>query len=54
MEKIEENDYNLNISPYISTTMSEEEIDLPVVNSTLLEVEKKIDDSRKKHNEFLK
>lgn len=27
MEKIEENDYNLNISPYISTTMSEEEID---------------------------
>jgi len=54
MEKIEENDYNLNISRYISTTMSEEEIDLAVVNSTLLEVEKKIDDSRKKHNEFLK
>jgi type I restriction enzyme M protein len=53
MEEIEANAYNLNISRYISTAMSEEEIDLAVVNSTLLEVEKKIDDSRKKHNEFL-
>ena len=54
MEEIEANDYNLNISRYISTAMLEEEIDLTVVNSTLLEVEKKIDDSRKKHNECLK
>lgn len=54
MEEIEANDYNLNISRYISTTMLEEEIDLTVVNSTLLEVEKKIDESTKKHNEFLK
>ena len=54
MEKIEEYDYNLNISRYISTAMLAEEIDLTVVNSTLLEVEKKIDESTKKHNEFLK
>ena len=54
MEEIETNDYNLNISRYISTAMSEEEIDLSVVNSTLLEIEKKIDESTKKHNEFLK
>jgi len=54
MEEIEKNDFNLNISRYISTSILEKEIDLTVVNSTLLEVEKKIDDSRKKHNEFLK
>jgi type I restriction enzyme M protein len=54
MAEIEANDYNLNISRYISTAMLEEEIDLSVVNSTLLEVEKKIDESTKKHNEFLK
>jgi type I restriction enzyme M protein len=54
MAEIEENDYNLNISRYISTAMAEEEIDLAVVHSTLLEVEKKIDDSTKKHNKFLK
>ena len=52
MEDIE--DYNLNISRYISTAMSEKKIDLAVENSTLFKVEKKIDDSRKKHNEFLK
>ena len=54
MDEIETNDYNLNISRYISTAMSEEEIDLIAVNSTLLEIEKKIDESTKKHNEFLK
>ena len=57
--EIETNDYNLNISRYISTAISEEEIDLTVidltvVNSTLLEIEKKINESTKKHNEFLK
>ena len=54
MEEIEANDHNLNISRYISTAVAEEEIDLAVVNATLLEVEKKIDESTKKHNEFLK
>ena len=54
MEEIETNDYNLNISRYISTNLAEKEIDLTEVNSTLLKVEKKIDESKKKHNEFLK
>ena len=54
MAEIETNDHNLNISRYISTAISEEEIDLTVVNSTLLEIEKKINESTKKHNEFLK
>jgi type I restriction enzyme M protein len=53
MEEITANDYNLNISRYISTAVSEEEIDLAVVNSTLVELEKKIEESTEKHNAFL-
>ena len=54
MEEIEKNDYNLNISRYITTTITEKEINLVEVNSTLLGIERKIDESKKKHNEFLK
>lgn len=54
MGEITANDYNLNISRYISTAVSEEEIDLAVVNSRLVELEKKIEESTKKHNAFLK
>jgi len=36
MAEIETNDYNLNISRYISTAISEEEIDLGAVNQNLL------------------
>ena len=54
MDEIEENDYNLNISRYVSAVMPEEKIDLAEVHSTLLEVEKRIEASTKKHNEFLK
>jgi type I restriction enzyme M protein len=54
MERIAAEGYNLNISRYISTSAAEKEIDLAVVNASLLEVEKTIEASRKKHNEFLK
>lgn len=54
MEVITANDYNLNISRYISTAVSEEEIDLAVVHSSLVEIEKTIEESTKKHNQFLK
>lgn len=54
MEEIEANEYNLNISRYISTVVPEEEIDLVEVNGQLVELEKKIEASTKKHNEFLK
>ncbi len=54
MSEIEANDYNLNISRYISTAVAETEIDLGEVNFTLVEVEKKIEAATKKHNEFLK
>ena len=54
MEEIQKNDYNLNISRYISTALKEEEIDLAAVHADLVEVEKRIVEATKKHNEFLK
>lgn len=54
MEEIARNDYNLNISRYISTVRPEEEIDLKEVNAELVELEKNIDGAAVKHNRFLK
>ena len=54
MEKIAAEDYNLNISRYISTAISDEEIDLAAVNTHLLALEQKIEESTRKHNDFLK
>ncbi len=54
MEEIEANDYNLNISRYISTAMPEEEIDLDIVNQELLALENKIVTATDNHNKFLK
>jgi type I restriction enzyme M protein len=54
MEEIETNGYNLNISRYISTAQEEAEIDLQAVNSELVEIEQKIVDATRKHNEFLR
>jgi type I restriction enzyme M protein len=54
MEEIEKNDFNLNISRYISTAVGEEEIDLAVTNQTLVDIEQTIQTATAKHNEFLK
>jgi len=54
MDEIEKNDYNLNISRYISTATAEEEIDLQAVNAELVTREKDIESAREKHNAFLK
>ncbi len=54
MEEIEKNDFNLNISRYISTAVGEEEIDLAATNQTLVDIEKTIKTATAKHNEFLK
>lgn len=53
MEEIATNDYNLNISRYISTAKPVEQIDLGVVNKNLQEHEQNISVAKKKHNEFL-
>ena len=54
MEEIAKNDYNLNISRYVSTATSAEIIDLEQVHEKLVDIEKKATEARNKHNEFLK
>ncbi|MCB0541298.1 MAG: N-6 DNA methylase, partial [Bacteroidetes bacterium] len=54
MEEIEKNDYNLNISRYVSTAEPEPIIDLKEVHTELEKIERKINSSTNKHNEFLK
>ena len=53
MAEIEKNDYNLNISRYISTATAETEIDLQEQNEILVDVQKRIVSATHKHNEFL-
>lgn len=54
MEEIEQNDYNLNISRYVSTAEPEPEIDLAAVHSQLGDIEKRIAEAAKTHNQYLK
>jgi len=54
MAEIEKNDFNLNISRYISTAVGEEEIDLAATHASLVEIEEAIRMATAKHNEFLK
>ena len=54
MAEIEENDYNLNISRYVSTAVPEPEIDLKATHEELVEAEKEIKAAKDKHNAFLK
>jgi len=54
MEEIEKNEYNLNISRYISTAVGEAEIDLAANHQKLVEIESEIEAARKKHNGFLR
>jgi type I restriction enzyme M protein len=53
LEEIEKNGYNLNISRYVSTAVSEEKIDLKEVNKKLLDIERELSESTAKHNKFL-
>ena len=54
MAEIEKNDFNLNISRYISTAVAAEEIDLEATNQTLVDIEDDIQKARDSHNAFLK
>ena len=54
MDEIAKNDYNLNISRYVSTATAEEEIDLQAVNAELKEIEKRAAKAAETHNSFLK
>lgn len=54
MEEVEKNDYNLNISRYVSTAKPEEQIDLQATHQALLELENKSTKAKETHNQFLK
>lgn len=54
IEEIEKNNYNLNISRYVSTSLDEVTIDLKVVNRELILINESIKTNSEKHNEFLK
>ncbi|MFV0476359.1 MAG: N-6 DNA methylase, partial [Parahaliea sp.] len=54
MEEIEKNDFNLNISRYVSTAEPEPDIDLADVHSRLVDIDKRIGEAAKIHNCYLK
>ncbi len=54
MAEIESNDFNLNISRYISTAQPEEEIDLLAVNAELVAITRDVEAAKEKHNAFLR
>ena len=54
MCEIKDNDYNLNISRYVSTAKEEAPIDLKEVHKKLVDIDIKIENARNRHNSFLK
>lgn len=53
MEEIEKNEFNLNISRYVSTAKAERQIDIKDVNKRLVDIEKDIIKYTQEHNKFL-
>lgn len=53
MDEIAKNDYNLNISRYVSTSKDEIKIDLLEVNKKLVAIEEKATKARNEHNSYL-
>jgi type I restriction enzyme M protein len=53
MKEIEANDFNLNISRYVSTATDEVEIDLAATHAQLVKIENDIRAATAKHNQFL-
>ncbi len=54
MDEIEKNEYNLNISRYVSTAEPEPIIDIEEVNKNLVDIEKTVSKAKATHNKFLK
>jgi len=50
----EDNDFNLNISRYVSTATPEPEIDLDATHAELVDIERTMKEAVAKHNKFLK
>lgn len=54
LEEIEGNDFNLNISRYISTATADEEIDLAAIHEELVRLDQRVKAATNDHNRFLK
>lgn len=54
LEEIEKNDFNLNITRYVSTAEEEKEIDLAAVHAQLVALDAQAKAATDRHNEFLK
>ena len=54
MDEIRENDYNLNISRYVSTAEPEQPVDLSATQRELNAIEQKINEAKDRHNRFLR
>ncbi|AXU97524.1 TPA: type I restriction-modification system subunit M [Serratia liquefaciens] len=54
LEEIKSNDFNLNISRYISTAVPEDKIELSEEHKKLVDIENEISKAKESHNEFLK
>lgn len=54
MKEIANNDYNLNISRYVSTAREEVEVDLVATHAELVKIQDEIKLAKAKHNTFLK
>ena len=54
IKEIEKNEYNLNISRYVSTAPEEEIVDIEEVHQELKKIENDIKNAKARHNEFLK
>ena len=53
MDEIRENDYNLNISRYVSTAEPEQPVDLSATQRELNAIEQNINAAKDRHNRFL-
>ena len=53
MNEIIDNDYNLNISRYVSLAEAEQEVDLKAVHEELVKIESEISVAKNRHNAFL-
>lgn len=54
MDEIRENDYNLNISRYVSTAEPEQPVDLSATRRELNAIEQRINEAKDRHNQFLR
>jgi len=54
MDEIKKNEFNLNISRYISTVTADAEVDLAAIHNQLEDIEVEITNTKNKHNAFLK